>query len=261
MENVMNNLKIDKAHKILSCNTNVAFYPKIPFYDGWNKIQGLTVRDGNLIINMGEYFERLEDPTWTYVPWGKVQKAWDILVESPEIALEQACLTYISQNSEITTDPNVVLSNAENVYSYLFNEDRIKEHEDLQSVTPKALRVLRESSILCALNKVDTTGHICNIGPAWYFAQCSELVYSLTSAEASEVDELFHGGFFNGPRLRDQVRAHVALAGKLVHGCQGSGYGSGGCVANYGTNIDQMQCELLELRPHFLSLLSSLDKK
>lgn len=257
----MNNTQIKEIEKTMSCNTSITFYPKIPFHNGWNKIHGLSVRDENLTINLGEYFERLEDPTWTYVPWEKVQNAWDILVESPEIALEQACLTYILQNSEITSDPNVVLSNAENVYSYLFDETRIKEHEDLQSVTPKALRVLRESSILCALNKVDAAGHICNIGPAWYFAQCSELVYSLTSAEASEVDELFHGGFFNGPRLRDQVRAHVALAGKLVHGCQGSGHGSGGCVANYGVNIDQMQRELLELRPHFLSLFSSLGEK
>lgn len=235
----------------------IKFLPESPFHEGWNKIRGISVENGNLTINMNEYFERLENPLWTFVPWNKVADVWDVLIESESTALEQICLTFISQNAEITTDPTVILSNAEKVYSFLFDENRIKEHEDLQSVTPKALRVLRESSILCALNKVDASGHICNIGSAWYFAQCSELVYSLTTSEAAQVDELFHGGFFNGSRLRDQVRAHVALAGKLVHGCQGSGHGSGGCVVSYGTDVDKMQSELLALRSHFLSMFAA----
>jgi hypothetical protein len=247
----------NSANKQSNVPPMVQFSPEMPFHEGWNKVNGLSTLNGNLAINTEQYFERLEDPSWTFVPWDKVMEAWDSLEESNTSALEQTCLNFISQNSEVTFDPAVALGNAERVYSFLFNEERIRKHEDLHRVTPEMLRVLRESSILCALNKVNASGHICNIGPAWYFAQCSELVYSLSASEASQVDELFHGEFFNGPRLRDQVRAHVALGGKLVHGCHGSGHGSGGCVVSYGTDINQMQNELLALRPHFLAMFTT----
>jgi hypothetical protein len=118
----------------------------------------------------------------------------------------------------------------------------------LSEVSAADLRVLRESSILCALNKVDLAGHITITGPAWYFAQCARVVFDLDRASEMRVDELFHGGFFNGSRLVDQVRAHTALGGKLVHGCQGTGNGSGGCVVAYGTDVQAMQSELVALR-------------
>lgn len=240
--------------------TQIQFRPSNPFHQGWNRLPGLTVTDDLVIIDPHAYFERLEDPTWRYVPWEVVQAHWNDLSETGEVALEQACLSFIREHVQTTDDPAVILTNADAVYSYLFDEARLSQYEELP-VEGGDLRVLRESSILCALNKVSVSGRIANIGPAWYFAQCARVVYDLSAKDEARVDELFHGGFFNGPRLRDQVRAHVSLAGKLVHGCQGSGHGSGGCVVAYGTNVDAMQEELMRLKPRFLAIFENLKVK
>lgn len=227
------------------------------FHHGWNRIPGIRV-DGVELEISPEYFIRREDAFWEYVPWEIVQAHWDEIGESKDFALEQSALAFIKRHKISTNRLDAVLENAEKVYSFLFDGLRIAEHEDLRTVSDADLRVLRESSTLCALNRVNAAGRITTIGPAWYFAQCARIVYGLDAAAEARVDELFHGGFFNGPRLRDQVRAHTALAGKLVHGCQGSGHGSGGCVVAYGTDLDVMQSELLVLRPVALGLFVSL---
>jgi len=230
----------------------ITFTPKRSFHSGWGRIAGIELIGPAIRITPEQYFERYEDPSWNYVPWETVEANWSKLSETPERAIEQACLEFIREHAHQTSDPAVILENAEKVYSFVFNESILNEIQDLDHVTPNDLRVLRESSILCALNKVNLSGRITNIGPAWYFAQCARTVFGLSSADEKRVDELFHGGFFNGLRLREQTRAHVALGGKLVHGCQSSGNGSGGCVVSYGTDTAVMQSELLNLRPRFL---------
>jgi hypothetical protein len=242
-------------------NTKARFKPIVyrsqhAFHHGWNNIPGLAVEGHRLVIEPGDYFERFEEPWWHFVPWREVQARWEALEETAHKSLEQCCLEFIEENKLWTEDPAQVLANAEAVYSFVFDEGRLKAMPDV-TFESNDLRILRESSVLCALNKVDLTGHITNIGPAWYFAQTARKVYGLTNREEIRVDELFHGGFFNGLRQRDQVKAHTALAGKLVHGCQSSGHGSGGCVVSFGTNLSQMQRELLTLRPKFLNLLES----
>jgi hypothetical protein len=234
----------------------VSFTPQRQFHIGWERVSGIKLIGDAIQITPTQYFERFEDPSWTYVPWETVQAHWTELSETPDMAIEQACLQFIRKHSQQSRDASVILENAEKVYSFVFNESLLHEIEDLDHVTANDLRVLRESSILCALNKVALNGRITNIGPAWYFAQCARLVYGLSATDEQRVDELFHGGFFNALRLREQTRAHVALGGRLVHGCQSSGNGSGGCVVGYGTDVAVMQKELLALRPGFLNQFS-----
>ena len=230
----------------------ISFTPKRSFHAGWGKIPGIELIGPEIQIAPEQYFERYEDPSWNYVPWETVQAHWSELSETPDRAIEQACLEFIRKHAQQSSDAAIILGNAEKVYSFVYNESILKEIQDLDHVTANDLRVLRESSILCALNKVNLSGRITNIGPAWYFAQCARMVFGLSAADEQRVDELFHGGFFNGLRLREQTRAHVALGGKLVHGCQSSGNGAGGCVVSYGTDTSVMQSELLNLRPRFL---------
>lgn len=236
----------------------ISFTPKRSFHAGWGKIAGIRLIDTTIQIAPDQYFERYEDPSWNYVPWERVQAHWSELSETPDRAIEQACLEFIRDHAQQTSDASVILENAEQVYSFVFNESILNEIQDLDHVTAHDLRVLRESSILCALNKVDLSGRITNIGPAWYFAQCARAVFELSADDERRVDELFHGGFVNGLRLREQTRAHVALGGKLVHGCQSSGNGAGGCVVSYGTDTLVMQSELLNLRPRFLQDFSKI---
>jgi hypothetical protein len=233
--------------------SKINFFPKEPFHAGWNSIAGLCVDQGALTIDADTYFIRREEATWTYVPWELVQASWYDIRETIDTALEQTALRFIADNRRVTSDAAVVLQNAEQVYSYLFNKERLTAYDDLSDVSEDDLRILRESSILCSLNKVALNGRITVIGPAWYFAQCARKVFNIDHAAEMRVDELFHGGFFNGARLLDQVRAHVALGGKLVHGCQGTGNGSGGCVVAYGTDVQVMQRELVDLRSPILN--------
>lgn len=228
--------------------SKISFRPALKFHEGWNRVAGISVRDDKVEIDPDSYFVRLEDNAWSYVPWSVVESGWPEIEETTSMALEQAALDFINKNREVTSDPSVILANAEKVYSFLFDQERLSKYDDLSDVSADDLRVLRESSILCSLNKVALNGKITVIGPAWYFAQCARTVYGLDRESEMRVDELFHGGFFNGARLSDQVRAHVALGGKLVHGCQGTGNGSGGCVVEYGTNLQVMQSELIALR-------------
>ena len=230
----------------------IAFRAAAPFHPGWNKIAGLSIDNDVLKIDRATYFIRSEEDSWSYVPWEVAQRGWSEIQETPNKALEQSALEFIARHRVITRDPAVILRNAEAVYGFLYAPSRLATHEDLRDVNADDLRILREASILCALNKVARNGRITVIGPAWYFAQCARLVFDLDREAELRVDELFHGGFFNGARLSDQVRAHVALGGKLVHGCQGSGNGSGGCVVEYGTDLQTLQMELVALREPIL---------
>jgi len=236
----------------------ITFRPAAPFHEGWNKIPGLTVSDDVLTIDRDQYFIRFEDESWSYIPWAAARQGWSEIEETSEKALEQSALEFIARNRITTRDPAVILRNAEAAYSFLYDPQRLAAYDDLRDVSADDFRILRECSILCALNKVARNGRITVIGPAWYFAQCARTVFELDRDAEVRVDELFHGGFFNGARLSEQVRAHVALGGKLVHGCQGSGNGSGGCVVQYGTDVQALQSELVALRESILRSFGSV---
>jgi hypothetical protein len=70
---------------------------------------------------------------------------------------------------------------------------------------------------------VESNGSISNVGPAWFFAVCAEKVFDLAAVDAERIDELYHGTFFNEARRMESVKAHAALGGRLVHGCQSRG--------------------------------------
>jgi hypothetical protein len=71
-----------------------------------------------------------------------------------------------------------------------------------------------------ALNKVELTGHIANVGPCWFFPVATSVVVNFPDEEARALDELYHGTWFNEYRRVESVLAHAALGGRLVHGCQ-----------------------------------------
>ena len=66
----------------------------------------------------------------------------------------------------------------------------------------------------------------------------------MADAGWERVDELYHGGFFNETRRVESIKAHAALGGRLVHGCQSSPNMSGGVVAPYGLDVAQFTTEL-----------------
>lgn len=104
--------------------------------------------------------------------------------------------------------------------------------------------MLREMGTMMSLNRVELTGSITTVGPAWFFPITAQVVYGLSEAEGAALDELYHGGFFNEYRRIESVKAHAALGGRLVHGCQSAPDQSGGCVVPYGTDMAQFQAEL-----------------
>jgi hypothetical protein len=219
------------------------FSSHISLHSGWKRIPGVTVHDKSIEIDPDKYFFRYEEPAWYLVDWEKVQSLWGDLNETNEAALEQQCLDVIKREARVTTDPGEVLENAEKMYGFLFSEERL-EDPDLSFVTPKHLRALRETSTMMSLNRVARDGRARNVGPAWFFPVCAKVVFDLTETEAEEVDELYHGGFFNESRRVDGVKAHVALGGRLVHGCSSVPNMKGGAVVEYGTNIDGFRKDL-----------------
>ncbi|MFC5183199.1 hypothetical protein [Actinomadura harenae] len=109
---------------------------------------------------------------------------------------------------------------------------------------------LVEMGVMMALNRVELSGEISNVGPAWMFGEAAHVVYGLGTEEAELIDELYHGSWFNEPRRVEQVKAHVALGGRLIHGCQ-SGTEvnmAGGCVAPFGVDIAAFRRELNAFR-------------
>jgi hypothetical protein len=70
----------------------------------------------------------------------------------------------------------------------------------------------------------------------------------LTTAETQKLDELYHGTWFNEARRVESIKAHAALGGRLVHGCQSVPNQSGGVVAPYGCDIARFSRELAGLK-------------
>lgn len=175
-------------------------------------------------------------------------------VETPEVALEQRVLEFVAQHGRGTSDPAEVLSIAGEVYSYLFRAEQLAD-PDLGDVTLGQLRMLREMGTVMALNRVELNGSISNVGPAWFFPVASRVVFDLDEEQAAQLDELYHGTFFNEPRRLESVKAHAALGGRLVHGCQSGADMSGGCVVPYGADIDRFRADLAAFKQTWIEKL------
>lgn len=222
----------------------------------WTKVPGVTVTaGGDVEIAPEQYFFRYEEPAWLMIDWERVRGAWSGLDETNEEALEQKCLNFIKTEARTTTDAGEVLENAQKVYAFLFREERLVD-PDLGWVTSKHLQILRETSTMMALNRVAHDGRARNVGPAWFFPVCAKEIFDLTDDEATQVDELYHGGFFNESRRVEGIKAHTALGGRLVHGCQAVANLKGGAVVEYGTDITGFQRDLNSFAPEWMSMIA-----
>jgi hypothetical protein len=226
-----------------------------PFHDGWNKMPGVTVDGTTLTIDPSEYFFRYDNPTWLVCDWNSVRT--DLLEsrETGSTTIEQMALDHIRRHGRVTTDPAKVLTIAYAVYSWLFCPEHLADPSlQRMGVTTAHLRILVEMGTLMALNRVEVSGEITNVGPAWMFGEAAKVVFGLTTAEAEMIDELYHGSWFNEPRRVEQVKAHVALGGRLVHGCQSGAEVNmaGGCVAPFGFDVSEFRRELAGFRDEWV---------
>lgn len=227
-----------------------------PFADGWNQIPGVTVQGAHLTISPDEYFFRYENPSWTLCDSSAVTRDVYPITETTATALEQQVLDYIVANGVRTTDPVSVIKTAEQVYSYVYRDEYLDDPELVElGVSLEHLRMLREMSTMMALNQVELNGHPSNVGPAWFFPAAVQKVYGITEEEGEFVDDLYHGGFFNENRRVESVKAHAALGGRMVHGCQASPCLSGGCVVPYGADIDAFMTELKQFKQGWISAI------
>lgn len=163
-------------------------------------------------------------------------------------------LDYVRRSGRRTTDPAEVLSVAWQVYAYLFRDEHLVD-PGLAHVRPEHLRMLREMGTVMALNRVELTGKISAVGPAWFFPVAAQVVYGLSDADSEVLDELYHGGFFNENRRVESIKAHAALGGRLVHGCQSVPDQSGGCVVAYGTDIERFRTELNGFKHEWMDIV------
>ncbi|MFJ9322523.1 hypothetical protein [Streptomyces globisporus] len=213
------------------------------FHPGWNRLPGVRVDGRNLTIEPAEYFFRLESHSWLIADWEKVRDELLPVSETTGSAVEQLTLDFIRRHARTTSDPARVLHTAYEVYGHLFRSELLAS-AGLPHVTIDHLRMLHEAATLMALNKVELDGHISNVGPCWFFPAATSVVFGLDDEEGRMLDELYHGAWFNEHRRLESVKAHAALGGRLVHGCQAKADQTGGVVAPYGTAMEVFRRDL-----------------
>jgi hypothetical protein len=177
-------------------------------------------------------------------------------IETDEVALEQIALDYIRASAHSTTDAAEVLAIAYEVYRYIFRAEHLAGL-GMPEITEDHLGMLRQAGTFMALNKVELTGDIANIGPAWFFNSTTRAVFDLSDAEGDMLDEVYHGGWFNETRRLELVRAHTALGGRLVHGCQSVPSQTGGAVVPYGAPLERFRAELAAMKDEWLAAVEA----
>jgi hypothetical protein len=222
----------------------------------WNRLPGITVDGTRITLDPAEYFFRFENNTWLVVDWATVEDQLLHAEETPTCAVEQIALDFVTAHGRSTGDAGEVLAIAYAVYSYLFREEHLATL-GLPNMTAGHLRMLREAATFMALNKVELDGHISNVGPCWFFPAATGVVFDLDEAEGQMLDEVYHGGWFNEHRRIEGIKAHTALGGRLVHGCQSVPNQSGGVVAAYGTSMTTFGAELAKMRTEWIETVNS----
>ncbi|MEW2526538.1 hypothetical protein [Streptomyces sp. NPDC047071] len=213
----------------------------------WSRLPGIQVEGRRIIIDPAEYFFRFESHTWLVADWELVKSQLLDVDETTESAVEQLALGFIKQHGQSTSDAARVLSIAYEVYAYLFREEHLTGL-GLPQITAEHLRMLREAATLMALNKVELDGHISNVGPCWFFPAATSVVFDLDEEMGGLLDEVYHGGWFNEHRRIESIKAHAALGGRLVHGCQSVPDQSGGVIAPYGASMTNFRDDLAEFK-------------
>ncbi|MBT2478412.1 hypothetical protein [Streptomyces sp. ISL-94] len=209
----------------------------------WSRLPGIQVEGRHLTIDPTEYFFRFESNTWLVADWELVKSQLLGVSETTESAVEQFALDFIKNHGESTSDAALVLATAYGVYSYLFREEHLAGL-GLPQITAHHLRMLREAATLMALNKVELDGHISNVGPCWFFPAATSVVFDLDDEMGGMLDEVYHGGWLAERRRIESIKAHAALGGRLVHGCQSVPDQSGGVVAPYGASMANFRDDL-----------------
>lgn len=235
-----------QAPALISVELPEAFDP------GWNRIPGITVAGKFVTIDPQQYFFKLTDFSWLVIDWADVARDMLGAVETPEVSLEQIALDYIKVNARSTTDAAKVLAIGYEVYRYLFRAEHLADL-GMPEVTEDHLRMLRQAGTFMALNKVEPTGDIANIGPTWFFNSTTRAVFDLSDSEGDMLDEVYHGGWFNETRRLELVRAHTALGGRLVHGCQSVPSQTGGAVVPYGASLERFASELAAMKGEWIA--------
>jgi hypothetical protein len=224
-----------------------------PLDPRWSRLPGLQVEGSTVTIDPGHWF-RFEDPTWLVCDWAGVRDNLLPATETVGQALEQSVVDYIGAHGRVTGDAAELLETASHVYAYLFR-DELLPVAGLEDIGPAELKMLREAATLMALNKVQTNGHISNIAPTWFFGAAIPVVFDLDEETGQRIDEVYHGTWFNEYRRIESVKAHAALGGRLVHGCQSQVNLSGGVVAPYGTDISAFRAELSTMRDEWIGIV------
>jgi hypothetical protein len=222
----------------------------------WSRLPGIQVDGRTVQITPADYFFRFDSRSWLVMDWQTVHTGLLPVNETEQEAIEQIALEFIRAHARTTTDAAEVLLIAWQVYSYLFR-DGLLPVEGLDQVGPAELRMLREAAMFMALNKVELDGSISNVGPCWFFPAATGVVFDLDERAGQQLDEVYHGTWFNETRRIESIKAHAALGGRLVHGCQSVPSQSGGALVPYGASIERFRQDLNGFRDEWLAAVRS----
>ncbi|MFG2386379.1 hypothetical protein [Streptomyces avermitilis] len=221
------------------------------FDERWSRLPGIQVDGRRITIDPAEYFFRFESHTWLVADWELVKSRLLDVEETTESAVEQLALEFVKNHAESTADAARVLTTAYEVYAYLFRDEHLAGL-DLPQITADHPRMLCEAATLMALNKVELDGRISNVGPCWFFPAATSVVFDLDDETGGMLDEVYHGGWFNEHRRIESIKAHAALGGRLVHGCQSVPDQSGGVVAPYVASMGAFREDLAAFKAGWL---------
>ncbi|MFK0291100.1 hypothetical protein ACIQU6_11585 [Streptomyces sp. NPDC090442] len=221
------------------------------FDERWSRLPGIQVEGQRITIEPAEYFFRFESHSWLVADWELVKARLLDVDETTESAVEQLALDFIKTHGRSTADAGLVLRTAYEVYAYLFRDEHLAGL-GLPQIAAGHLRMLREAATLMALNKVELDGRISNVGPCWFFPAATSVVFDLDDEMGGLLDEVYHGGWFNEQRRIESIKAHAALGGRLVHGCQSVPDQSGGVVAPYGASMATFRDDLAAFKARWI---------
>ncbi|MEU9888269.1 hypothetical protein [Sphaerisporangium sp. NPDC051011] len=243
-------MNVQTSPKLVTVDLPEAFDPR------WNRIPGISVNGHTITVDPEQYFFKFTEHTWLVIPWPQVERDMLDARETADRSLEQIALDYIRANATRTDDAATVLRIGWEVYRYVFREEHLTDL-GLPGIGPEQLRMLRQAGTFMALNKVELTGEISVIGPAWFFNSTTRAVFDLTDTQGDLLDEVYHGGWFNETRRLELVRAHTALGGRLVHGCQSVPDQTGGAVVPYGAPLERFRAELAAMKHEWIAAVEA----